>query len=322
MSDRPTLGDIREAAARIESYVVRTPVMRCAHLDETLGAKVFFKCENFQTMGAFKQRGACNAVLSLDDQAVSRGVATHSSGNHGAALALAASRRRVPAFVVMPEDSARVKIEAVKGYGATVIECGSGLASREETLQKVLGETGATLVHPYNDYAVIAGQGTAALELLTEVPDLDLLVAPVGGGGLMSGCAIASKGLEPGIGLVGAEPSGADDAYRSLRGGELIEQQTPNTIADGLRSCLGDKTFAIIRELIDEIVLIGEPEIAAAAAYVLRNMKILIEPSAAVAVAALRNGAIDVRSKRVGVILTGGNVDTATLIQVLAKGQQ
>lgn len=321
MSKRPTLTTIQEAARRIEGFVVHTPVMRCPHLEQTLGAEIFLKCENFQTMGAFKQRGACNAVLSLDDDAIRRGVATHSSGNHGAALALAASRRHVPAFVVMPQDSARVKIEAVERYGATVIECGTGLASREETLDKVLDETGATLVHPYNDYAVIAGQGTAALELLSEVPDLDLLVAPVGGGGLMSGCAIAAKGLRPGIRLVGAEPSGADDAFRSLRGGKLIQQQTPNTVADGLRACLGDKTFAIIQDLIDDIVLVEEQEIATATGYVLEHMKILIEPSAGVAVAPLRDGTVDVRGKRVGVILTGGNVDRETLIQMLQADQ-
>ena len=318
MKDRPTLTTVQDAARRIEGMVVRTPVLRCADLDESLGAEVFFKCENFQTMGAFKQRGASNAVLSLDGEATVHGVATHSSGNHGAALALAAARRGVPAFVVMPEDSARVKSEAVKRFGATVIECGSGLEARAETLERVIADTRATLVHPYDDHAVIAGQGTSALELLEEVPPLDLLMTPVGGGGLISGCAIAAKGLNPDIRIVGAEPAGADDALRSLRGGTLIEHQIPDTIADGLRACLGLKTFSVIRELVDDIVVVDDRRTAAAVGYVLHRMKILIEPSAAVAVAALRDGAVEVRGKRVGVILTGGNVDTDTLVRLLS----
>lgn len=278
-----------------------------------LDAEIFFKCENFQEMGAFKLRGASNAILSLPDSAVTRGVATHSSGNHGAALALAAQRRGMPACVVMPENASVCKKQAVERYGAKIISCKSTMAGREAALSTYVLETGAVVVHPYNDWTVMAGQGTAALELHEQVPGLQLILVPVGGGGLLSGTAVATRGTRPGCRVIGVEPLGADDAWRSFRSGQIESLPHPATIADGLRATLGSRTFAVIHDHVDDIVRVSESAITDAMRFVWERMKIIIEPSSAVAVAALRDRVVEVNRQRVGVILTGGNVDLDNL---------
>ncbi|XXX82181.1 pyridoxal-phosphate dependent enzyme [Sorangium sp. So ce134] len=310
MSPLPTIEDIRRAAARLAPHAHVTPVMTSRTIDDMAGARVFFKCENLQRVGAFKFRGACNAVLALSDEEARRGVATHSSGNHAAALALAARIRGVPAHIVMPESAPAVKRAAVAGYGARIVTCAPTLRSREETLARVMSETGAVLVHPYNDAHVIAGQGTAALELAGQVEDLDVVVAPVGGGGLLSGTAVATSAASRAR-AVGAEPEAADDAARSLREGKILPSNDPTTIADGLRTSLGELTFAVLRERGVEIVTVREEDIVKAMRVVWERMKILIEPSSAVPVAAvlLRK----VQGARIGVILSGGNVDLSKL---------
>jgi threonine dehydratase len=310
VAERPTtFDDVRRAAARIAGHVHRTPVLTSRSLDERLGGEVFFKCENFQRIGAFKARGATNAVFSLDEETAARGVATHSSGNHGAALALAAALRGIDAWIVVPTDAPAVKTESVRRLGARLVPCEPGLANREQALEGVLAETGAELVHPYNDWRVIAGQGTAAMELLEDQPELEVLLAPVGGGGLISGCAIAAKAMRPGIEVVGCEPAGAADARRSFETGELQPMPDPRTIADGLRGALGTRTFAVIRTLVDDIVTVTDEEIVAAMRLVWERLKIVIEPSCAVPVAALMTGAVSLDGRRAGVVLTGGNVD-------------
>ena len=309
MITEPHLRDIKATHERISRYVNRTPVLTCASLDRMVGARLFFKCENFQKTGAFKFRGACNAVFLLSDKEASRGVVTHSSGNFAAALALAARERGITARIVMPSNAPAVKIAAVKGYGGIITFCEPTLKSRETTAEKVIQETGATFVHPYNDYRIIAGQGTAALELMEEIPDIDFLLAPVGGGGLLSGTAIAAKGLNPKIKVIGCEPKNADDAHRSMKAGRIIPSENPNTIADGLRTSLGDKTFPIIRDLVDEILLATEEEIITAMRHIFERMKIVVEPSAAVPVAVLLSHQLNVKNNRVGVIISGGNVD-------------
>lgn len=300
---------IRAAAGRIAAYVRRTPVMRCPRLDAEIGAEVFFKCENLQEMGAFKLRGASNAVLSLPAATLAKGVATHSSGNHGAALALAAMRRGVPACVVMPDNASAFKRRAVEEYGARIIFCEPTQAGREAALQRFVTDSGAAVVHPYNDAAVMAGQGTAALELHAEVPDLDVMLAPLGGGGLLSGTAVATRALRPAAKVYGAEPMGADDAWRSLQAGHVVPVAHPETVADGLRATIGTLTFEVIRAETDGVVRVEDEDTVAAMRYVWEYMKILIEPSAAVPVAALLKGLVEVRGKRVGVILSGGNLD-------------
>ena len=309
----PSLEDIREAARRIGPYVHRTVVLTCSAIDTLVGAKLHFKCENFQKAGAFKIRGATNAVQQLDERAAARGVATHSSGNHGAALALAARTRGIKAHVVMPENSAQVKKDAVAGYGGQIIECAATLEAREMTLAQVVERTGATFIHPYNDYTIIAGQATATAELLEDVPGLDIVITPVGGGGLASGAALAVEYIAPGVEMVGAEPAGADDAYQSFQTGRLVPSVNPQTTADGLRTSLGEKTFAIIREYVDEIVTVSEDGICAAMRTIWERMKIIVEPSAAVPLGALMENRLDVSGKRVGIILSGGNVDLERL---------
>ena len=304
-----TLDDIRQAAERIRPYAHRTPVMTCESLDRQVGATVFLKCENLQKVGAFKFRGACNAVFSLSDADAARGVVTHSSGNHAQALSLAARLRGIPAHIVMPSNTPAVKKAGVEGYGGKITLCEPTLAAREATQAQVMEKTGATPVHPYNNLKVIAGQGTAALELLGEVPDLDVILTPVGGGGLLSGTAITATGLVPLIRVIGAEPEGADDAFRSLAAGKIIPAVKPQTIADGLRTSLGDLTFAIIQKRVEQIVTVSEAGIIAAMRFVWERAKILIEPSAAVPVAVLWERKIDLTGLRVGVILSGGNVD-------------
>jgi threonine dehydratase len=309
----PTLADIERAAERIRPYAHRTPVLTCAALNGRTGAELFFKCENFQKVGAFKFRGAANAVFSLSEAEAARGVATHSSGNHAQALALAARLRGVPAHIVMPDNSPKVKVEAVRGYGGRIVFCRPTQAERERTLAEVVRETGAAFVHPYDDERVIAGQATAARELLAEVPRLDLLLAPVGGGGLASGTALAARYLAPAARVVAAEPAGADDARRSLAEGRIVPSLEPRTIADGLRTSLGRLTFPILRALLAEVVTVSEEGIVAAMRLVWERMKVLIEPSAAVPVAALLEGALPARGLRVGVILSGGNLDLDAL---------
>lgn len=303
--------DIRAAAARIRPYVHRTPVLRSARLDALLGVEAHFKCENFQRIGAFKARGAHNAVFSLSDEEVARGVVTHSSGNHAAALSLAAANRGVPAYIVMPRNAPRAKVESVRRLGGAIVFCEPTLQAREASAAELSAAHGARLVHPYDDPRVIAGQGTAAMELMEEVPDLDALIAPVGGGGLMAGTAIAARGMRQRIRIVAAEPAGADDAFRSWRDGIHLRDGTPDTIADGLRTTLGTHNFAVLRALLDDFITVSEAAIVEAMRLVWEILKIIIEPSSAVAVAALlaEAGRLGPRGTRVGVILTGGNVD-------------
>jgi len=313
MTTPPTLDDIRRAAERIRPYAHRTPVLTCASLDRETGAHVFLKCENLQKVGAFKFRGAANAVFSLSEADTTRGVATHSSGNHAQALALAARLRGMSATIVMPRTAPAVKKAAVAGYGARIVFCEPTLAAREAALAEVVAATGAHVVHPYDDDRVIAGQGTAALELLEDVPDLDVVMTPVGGGGLLSGTSIAVAALAPRVRTIGAEPEMADDAWRSLKAGRIIPSVNPKTIADGLLTSLSPRTFGIIRRNVDRIVTVGETAIAAAMKFVWERAKIIIEPSAAVPVGALWERKFDGTGLRVGVILSGGNVDLEKL---------
>lgn len=303
------LEDIRRASARIQPFAHRTPVMSCASLDRHTGARVHMKCENFQKVGAFKFRGACNAVLSISADQAQRGVATHSSGNHAQAVALAAHLRGIPAYIVMPENAPLVKKRAVAGYGGQITFCEPTLAARESALQGVIARTGANFVHPYDNELVIAGQGTAALELIAEVPDLDALITPVGGGGLLSGSAIVAKSLAGRVRVIAGEPKKADDAYRSMQAGRILPSVDPQTIADGLLTSLGELTFPIIRQHVDEIVTVSESAIIEAMKFVWERAKIVIEPSAAVAIAVLWEGKPCLRGLNVGVILSGGNLD-------------
>lgn len=307
-STEPTLATIREAAQRIQPYIHRTPILHSESINRLTGCRIVFKCENLQKVGAFKMRGASNAVFLLPAKQAANGVVTHSSGNHGAALALAARHRNIPAYIVMPEDTAQVKKEAVQGYGAQITYCKPTLQAREETAGKLLQEHHATLIHPYNDFHIIAGQGTAALEFLEECPDLDLLLTPVGGGGLISGTAITTSALATKTRVIGAEPAGADDAYHSFRQGKLVPCLHPKTIADGLRASLGEHTFCIIKKYVHDIARVDEEHIIAAMRLVWERMKIVIEPSSAVPVAAILANPSLGRGKRVGIILSGGNV--------------
>ncbi len=314
MSLSPSLSDVEAAARRIAPHVHRTPVLTCASLDERTGANLFFKCENLQKGGAFKFRGACNAVLSLSEAELERGVVTCSSGNHGAALALAARRRGARALVVMPHDSAAVKVAAVRSYGAEIIECEPNDASRQESVDRIRGERAMTFVPPYDDERIICGQGTAALELLEQVPDLDLVLAPVGGGGLLSGTAIAVSERRPRASVIGVEPCAADDTFRSFRAGRIVRAPAPPaTIADGLRTGIGELTFPIIKERVERIVTVSEEAIAAAMRTALERLKLVVEPSAAVPLAAALDGALDLRGRRTGIVLSGGNVDFDSL---------
>ncbi|CAN5320915.1 pyridoxal-phosphate dependent enzyme [soil metagenome] len=315
----PKLDAIREAAVRIAPHVHRTPVFTSSALDRRCGARVFCKAENLQKAGAFKARGAANAVFSLSDDTAARGVATHSSGNHGAALALAASRRGIPAYVVMPDNASAVKRAAMLHYGAEVHPCTPGLASRERALADLVAETQAEVIHPYDDHRIIAGQATAALELLEECPDLEVLVVPVGGGGLLSGTALTARGFDSNARIIGAEPRLADDAWQSLATGRRVVIDSPDTIADGLRASLGQITFPIIRQYVDAIVRVEEDAIVAAMRFIWERMKLVIEPSAAVAVAALWDDAAQVGGQRVGVILSGGNVDVEAALELFAR---
>ena len=309
----PTLSDIRQAAELLTPYAHKTPVLSSSAINQILGMELFFKCENFQKVGAFKFRGGCNTVFSLSAEEAKNGVATHSSGNHAQAVALAANMRGVPAHIVMPENAPTIKKKAVAGYGARIISCEATLAAREATLAAVVEETGAAFVHPYNDPRVICGQGTAALELLEEKTDLDMVMTPIGGGGLMSGTAIVAKSLFPSMKVVGAEPKGADDAYRSFKANRHILCENPQTIADGLRTSLGTLTFEIITNYVDNILTVSEEAIIKAMRLIWERMKIIIEPSCAVPLAALMEHGESYRGKKIGIILTGGNVDLENL---------
>ena len=304
---------ILSAHERIRPHVHRTLVLTSSRLNQASGSSFFFKCENFQKIGAFKARGATNAVLSLDEATARRGVATHSSGNHGAAVARAAKLRGIPAHIVMPSNSAKVKIRAVESYGARVVFCEATEEAREAMCADVIAKTGATLIHSFENPDVIAGQGTAAVELLEDVPDLDLVICPVGGGGLLAGTAIAAKSMRPNVKVIAAEPENADDAAQSFRAGRVIHTEKKFTIADGLRTNVGEPNFAIIRRYVDDIVTVTEDAIISAMRMIWETMKIIVEPSAAVPYAAVMDNKIDIAGKRVGIILTGGNVDLNAL---------
>jgi threonine dehydratase len=308
-----TLAEIRAAHARIAPRIHRTPVLTSLSLDEIAGARLFFKCENLQKTGSFKIRGATNAVFSLTDEQARHGVAAPSSGNHAAALAQAARWRGIPAYIVMPSNSSAVKKDAVRHYGGQITECEPNIASRESTAEEVIRRTGAHLVHPYNDARVIAGQGTAAIELLEEIPDLDVIITPASGGGLLSGTSIAAKGLRRNIRVVGGEPLNADDAYRSLQSGKIEPAASGETMADGLRATLCPLTFSILRENVDEISRVSEDEIVDAMRLLWERMKIVVEPSGAVAAAPALGRKIEASGKRIGIILSGGNVDLRDL---------
>ncbi len=309
----PNLDTIREAAGRIQAWAHRTPVARCRSLDAMVGAELHFKCEQLQKVGAFKFRGAANAVLSLSEARAARGVATHSSGNHAQALALAARLRGIPAHIVMPANASAVKRSAVEGYGATVTPCEPTLEARERTLDAVVSRTGAHFVHPYDDHRIIAGAATAALELHAQVPGLDVVMAPVGGGGLLAGTALATSLVMPACRVVATEPAGADDAARSLAAGHIIPSVRPDTIADGLLTSLGQRNFPIIQRCVERIVTVDEPAIVRAMRVLWQRAKLLVEPSSAVPLAALLSGALELDGLRVGIVLSGGNVDLDNL---------
>jgi threonine dehydratase len=310
--------DVYAAAERIRPFVHRTPVMTSRRLDEMSGARLFFKCENFQVSGAFKARGAFNAVLSLDAEAAARGVATHSSGNHGAALALAARTRGIPAWVVVPRDASGFKRRAIERYGARVVECEPGLRNREDRLAALVDECGASVVHPYDDARVIAGQGTVACELLEQARGLDMLLSPVGGGGLLSGCALVARDHLPDMRVVAAEPAGADDCWQSMQSGNRVRLEQVATVADGLRASIGARNWALIATLVDEVVRVEEAEIVAAMRLAWEVLKIVIEPSSAVPLAALLSGRMSAREARVGLVISGGNVDLDALSGLLS----
>ena len=307
--DAPNFEAIRAAHRRIAPHIHRTPVITSASLDEIAGAQLFFKCENLQKTGSFKIRGATNAIFSLTDEEALHGVVAPSSGNHAAAMALAARWRGIPAYIVMPSNSSAAKMRAVESYGGKITLCEPNMASRESTCAEVMKKTGAHLVHPYDDARVIAGQGTAALELLEEIDDLDVVITPASGGGLLSGTAIAAKGMRPGIRLIGGEPRNADDAYRSLASGKIQAAAASETMADGLRATLSPLTFSILQSLVDEISLVSEEEIVAAMLLLWERTKLVVEPSGAVAAAPALNRKIRAEGKKIGIILSGGNLD-------------
>ncbi len=314
----PDFDRILTAAARIAPHVHPTPVLRARTLDAIAGCKLYFKCENLQRSGSFKFRGACNAVFSLTDAEAARGVVTQSSGNHGGAIALACRERGIPATVVVPHGASRVKLAAMEAYGARIVRCEPTQASRDEVTARVLAETGAILVHPFNDARVIAGQGTATLELLRAAPDIDTLVVPVSGGGLLSGSALAAHGVDPGITVFGAEPAGARDAHDSLRQGERITGRAADTICDGLRAELGTLTFPLVREHVRDILLVEDAQTVDAMLLLWERMKLVVEPSAAIALAAVLANPERFAGCKVGIVISGGNIDLHALPALLA----
>jgi len=309
----PSLESVLQAQNRIRSFIHKTPVLTSNNLNALSDCSLYFKCENLQKTGSFKIRGAGNALFSTNEDELSNGVATHSSGNHAAALACAAKIRGICASVIMPENSNPVKMKAVQSYGANIITCAPTLQSRESTLLDFLHRTGAMFIPPYDDFRIICGQGTAANELIAEVNDLDCVIVPVGGGGLLSGTAIAAKGLKPKIRVFGAEPENADDAYQSFKLGRRLQVKNPDTVADGLRTSLGKLNFKIIHKYVDDIFLVSEKEIITAMYLIWERMKILIEPSSAVPLAAILRHGSYFKATKTGVILSGGNVDIKNL---------
>ncbi len=309
----PVFADVEKAHELVKKYAHRTPILQSSGINSIVGGELYFKCENLQKVGAFKFRGACNAVFSLSEEDAAKGVATHSSGNHAAALALAAKMRGIAAHIVMPSNSPEIKKKAVAGYGAQITLCDPTLQARENTLAEVIKETGATEIHPYNNFNVIAGQGTAAKELIEDAGEFDIVMAPVGGGGLLSGTAISTKHLLPACKVIAAEPAGADDAFRSFYSKKLIPSEHPKTIADGLLTSLGERNFAIILDKVEDIVTVSEDSIVAAMRLIWERMKIIIEPSSAVPLAAILEGKVDIKNKKVGIILSGGNLDLGKL---------
>jgi threonine dehydratase len=307
------LAAIRDAHNRIRSRIHRTPVLTSTSLDAACGGALFFKCENFQKVGAFKARGATNAVFSLTDAEAARGVATHSSGNHAAALARAARLRGIPAYIVMPSNSAKSKIRNVETYGGRITFCAPTQQAREDTCAGVIAATGAAMVHPFTDERVMAGQGTAVLELMEDAPDLDLILCPVGGGGLLAGTAIAAKAVRPSVQVIAVEPAGAGDAARSFQAGHIVPFDHAATIADGLRTTVGAPNFVIMQRHVDGVITVSEESIVAAMRRIWETLKIVVEPSAAVPYAALLEQKLAVTGRRAGLILTGGNVDLDAL---------
>lgn len=304
---------LKQVLEKIQPHIHRTPVLKSTLIDELVGVKLWFKCENFQKMGAFKMRGATNAILNLSEEKKAKGVVTHSSGNFAQALSLAAKSLNVPAYIVMPESAPEVKKAAVRTYKGEITECPSTLKDREETANKIKKDTGASFIHPSNDIDVILGQGTAAIELLQDYPDLDFIVCPVGGGGLIAGTALAVKHFGKNCKCIGAEPMEADDAWRSMQSGKIETNVTANTIADGLKTQLGDKNFPIILENVEEIIRVSEEEIRAALRLIWERMKIVVEPSSAVPLAAIIKEKDKFQNKKVGIIISGGNVDLSAL---------
>jgi threonine dehydratase/serine racemase len=304
---------VRAAARRIHGHAIRTPVHTSHTMDALSGRELFFKCESFQRIGAFKFRGAMNAVAKLDDAVAKRGVVTHSSGNHAQALALAARIRGIEAHIVMPTNAPEVKRQAVIGYGGKVVPCEPTLASRESTAARIVAETGGTLIPPYDHADVIAGQGTIALELFADVPDLDAVIVPVGGGGMISGIALAYRELSPRVRVIGAEPLGADDAKKSKESGALVPQNDPHTVADGLRTSLGTLTWPVVRDVVHRVEAVSEEAIVSGMRLVFERMKLVIEPSAGVGVAVALGRMLREDEKKVGVVLCGGNVDLDAL---------
>lgn len=305
----PTASDILQAAKRIERYIHRTPVLTSSSINQIAKASLFFKCENFQKAGAFKMRGASNVVLSLSAKEKRNGIATHSSGNHAQAVALIAKQMKIKAYVVMPSNAPQVKKDAVKSYGGELFFCKPALQARESTLKKVIEKTGAVFIPPFNHDGIISGQATAALELIQDTQTLDYIFVPVGGGGLLSGTALAAHYFSPGIKVIAGEPAGAGDAYHSLKAGKIIPSVEPATIADGLLTSLGEKTFPIIHKYVKEIVLVSDKEIMSAMKLIRERMKIVVEPSSAVALAAVIKKSHSFKGKNIGIILSGGNVN-------------
>ena len=310
-----SMDDVIAASKRIEGHGHRTPILTNKTIDELTGKKIFFKCENFQKIGAFKFRGGWNTISSLSGEEASKGVCTHSSGNHAQAVAYAAMKRNIPAHIVMPRNAPKVKIQAVEGYRANITLCEPTLKARRETLEKIAKKTGAYVVHPFNEPKVIAGQGTCAMEMIEDIGDLDAICAPIGGGGLMSGTCIAARSMLPNVRLFGAEPKGADDAYQSLKKGKLIPQNNPKTICDGLLTSMGENTWNILKDHLEDIITVSDEEVVTAMKLIWERMKIIIEPSCATPLAAVLTPEFRELEniETIGIILTGGNVDLSKL---------
>ncbi len=313
MYELPRISDFREALTRVQTHAHLTPVHTSRTINERLGANIFFKCENFQRVGAFKFRGAINKVYSMPDEALVNGVATASSGNHAQAVALAAQMKGIPAYIVMPDNAPSVKVAAVKGYGAIITLCKPTLKDRYETLDRVIAETGAALIHAFDDYQIIAGQGTATMELLDQAPPLDLLLAPVGGGGLISGTALAAHYFSPNTQVWGCEPEAANDAYKTYYSGQFVPSNDPKTLADGLLTSLGKKNLPIVLEHLKGVAVCSEKAIIEAMLFLWERMKLVVEPSGAVPLACLLENKLDIQGRNVGILLSGGNVDLRKL---------